>query len=200
MGKFMNGIFFKMVISVVAIFTTNISLGQVFKCIDGDKTFYQSSPCLEGLVTDDINTESTNFYLPDQILLVNEMSLDKSLYPETHLPYEVEMELGSNIQLKTIGVLTDWWKKRPIEILVYDYSSGVKGKLLGSKRFSTYLDNVCGDTFNETCEYPDNQGSATAELKVKVSGKASAIKVQLVGLLSAANKFVILKGIRVYGR
>ena len=192
--------FLKILIYVVAIFTTNTSLAQVFKCIDGDKTFYQSSPCLEGAVTNDINTEATNFYIPQKIFLIKEKSINKSLYPETHLPFKVEIELADRTDIKSVGVLTDWWSKRPVEILVYDYSYGEKGKLLGSQRFPDYLDNVCGYEFNETCEYPDKKGSATAELRVKVSGKVSAIQVKLVGLLSAPNKYVILKGIRVYGK
>lgn len=73
--------------------------------------------------------------------------------------------------------------------------------MLGSGQFLSYLDNVCGYQFDSKCEYPDRQGSATAQLNVQINPRTAPtdILIEIDGLLSPANEFVILKAIRLYG-
>lgn len=133
--------------------------------------------------------------------LLDEISLDVgALYPGKDLPFQKVIALDNN-NLSAIGVLTDWWQKRPTRIQVYEWQDGARGKLLGEARFPTYLENVCGPQFDRRCEWSEHdQSSAIAQLIVPLNEAvtSNAIAIEVDGLLSPANKYVLLMGIRLY--
>ncbi|MBP0021555.1 MAG: hypothetical protein J7647_28880 [Cyanobacteria bacterium SBLK] len=133
--------------------------------------------------------------------IVKTANMDESLYPGRDLPYRTKIDLEGSQNVVGVGILTDWWQKRPTRIQVYEVQNGRRGKLLGRGEFPEYLDRICGRQFNRKCEYPDRDGSARAELKIPFTAIATVeeIEVELDGLLSEPNEFVILFGVRVYG-
>ncbi len=127
-----------------------------------------------------------------------EIKMDKSLHPENDLPHSEIIEIGNLSNLDAVGIITDWWQKRPTKIEVYEWESNHKGKLLGVGEFTSYLDNICGTQFNSKCEYPK---ADKGQLKVPINSPVTttAIMVEIDGLLSPPNQYVLLMGIRIYG-
>ncbi len=136
----------------------------------------------------------------EPIKRIFQIKIDKDLYPDRDLPYLETITLAQDQEIEAVGIITDWWQKRPTEVRVYEGENGQKIRLLGSGGFFTYLDRVCGKSFDSKCEYPDVDGSDTAQLRVDLSQPAtvSELIVEVDGLLSPENEFVILKGIRIY--
>jgi len=157
----------------------------------------QPSQPLSGATDVELSQASTN-----STVLLTRVNLNESLYPGRDLPYRTVINIGTYQRLVAVGVLTDWWQKRPTQIRIYEFRNGRKGALIGTGQFPTYLDRVCGLRFNRKCQVPDRRGSGTALLPVRINSTTnpSAIVVEIDGLLSRENEYVILKGINVYGR
>ncbi|MEM9542445.1 MAG: hypothetical protein AAGA60_23505 [Cyanobacteria bacterium P01_E01_bin.42] len=138
---------------------------------------------------------------PPGARVIKTENMDESLYPGLDLPYRTKVVLEASQSVVGVGILTDWWQKRPTRIQVYEVQNGRRGKLLGRGEFPEYLDRICGRQFNSKCEYPDRNGSARAELKIPFteSSTVGEIEVELDGLLSEPNEYVLLFGVRVYG-
>ena len=127
-----------------------------------------------------------------------ETEMKKSLYPDRDLPHSEIIEIGNLSNLDAVGIITDWWQKRPTKIEIYEWENNQKGKLLGIAEFTSYLENICGPQFNSKCEYPK---ASKAQLKVPINSPVTttSIVVEIDGLLSPPNEFVLLMGIRIYG-
>merc|ERR1711988_1839809 len=99
-----------------------------------------------------------------------------------------------------MGVLSDWWQKRPTSIRVCGDDIPFTHQC-ATKTFAHYASHICGPRGTDKCEYKGSESSpeAVAQMRVPISFNKpmSRIRVTLGGLLSAPNKFVILKGIKV---
>lgn len=133
--------------------------------------------------------------------VIEEVPLNKKLYPvvtsdglDTFFSKVIPLDSGTYVGF--VGLITDWWQKRPTEIRVYEWTNGKKGKLMALKQFLQYDDAVCGDDFQQYCSYPDNpQGRLTVPVNAVVG---SSIVVEIDGLLSIANEYAILKSLQVF--
>ncbi|MCP4370438.1 MAG: hypothetical protein GY797_20350, partial [Deltaproteobacteria bacterium] len=115
------------------------------------------------------------------------------------LPHTEVFSIEDFSKITSVGILTDWWQKRPTKIKVYEWENDRKGEMVGSRDYPHYLTLICGEDFLTQCSYPDKNGSATAQLLIPIETNTQKIAVVLDGLLSAPNKYVIFKGIRLYG-
>ncbi len=126
--------------------------------------------------------------------VIAEVSLNERLYPSATNIFSTTVDLDSAQDITAVGLLTDWWQKRPTEVRVYDNSTGTKGSLLGSTEFFSYDNSICGSDYSSTCKYPDN---SVGRLMVDVSGTVSSVVVEAHGLLSSANGFAQINGVQV---
>ncbi|MDJ1183284.1 hypothetical protein [Roseofilum casamattae] len=196
--------------------TLAFSLGLVFNLAIANRVFGQNCPrlvnymidsqgrCIDldnwGSTTTPVPSRGSSTPAPSGGSTVSEIALDERLYPGKDLPYSKTVSLGDRNNITAIGVLTDWWQKRPTEIRVYESNRGQKGKLVGSADFSTYSDRVCGPQFNRKCRWSDDDEShAVAQLLVPITTPVttSEVVVEVNGLLDRANEYVLLMGIRV---
>lgn len=77
--------------------------------------------------------------------LLDEISLDVgALYPGKDLPWQTVIDLDKNTNVSEIGILTDWWQKRPTRIQVYEWQDGKRGKFLGGARFPSTWKTFAG--------------------------------------------------------
>lgn len=129
--------------------------------------------------------------------LIAEKALNERLHPSATTIFSTTVDLGEAQPIRAVGVLTDWWRKRPTEIRVYDNSTGTKGEMIGYAHFPNYLNAICGEHFNETCRYPENP---VGRLTVKSRGYVSSVVVEAHGLLDAANEYAYFSGVQVLGR
>lgn len=120
------------------------------------------------------------------------------LYPDKDLPYSNNIELDQSYIVSQIGVKSDWWKNRPTKITILDSKSN---KVIAKKIFADYKSNICGYEFKSKCSHPDFNGSATSTLLIKLNKKQrlDQFTLKIEGLLSKANKYVIIKDVRIYG-
>lgn len=120
-------------------------------------------------------------------------SINQRLYPGSIFTHYINF--GSRTFFKNVDLITDWWQKRPTEIRVYQMVDGEKGPLIDVGQYPEYLSQICGPDYNSQCSYPD---AADARLSVDFEGElADGIVIEIEGLLSAPNKFAILKRIEV---
>lgn len=125
--------------------------------------------------------------------VISTTELNKRLYPpEIHSSV---INFSSTVSVGHVDLISDWWLKRPTSIKVYENRDGQKGELLAEKEFLTYDKQVCGDDYQSLCSYPDAPHS---RLSLELGGRSVAgIIVDIEGLLSAGNKFALLKKIIV---
>ena len=135
---------------------------------------------------------ATNTFAADSVLM--EDSINQRLQPDASTHFSHTMTLDSAKLVTSVGVVTDWWQKRPTEIRVYENNNGEKGRLLGSKQYLNYLKNVCGDDFKSVCKYPENP---TARLTAPVNATVDSVIVEVDGLLSAANGYTIIDSLQL---
>lgn len=144
--------------------------------------------------------QPTGNFVDAQGVLLLAVDVPMKLFPDTGLRFEQLVLLNNPRTITSVGVRTDWWRKRPTEVAVYEAVNGQKGRLIGYQQFPNYLNTICGINFDAPCSFPDVDGSATAELRVGVENiQTDRIIIEIDGLLSIANGSVNLKGFAVYG-
>ena len=130
--------------------------------------------------------------------LITEVNINERLYPDAELIYSKSIKLDSPHLISEVGLLTDWWMKRPTEIRVYKNNNGDKGALIGYQQFPNYTANVCGVDFESVCKYPEN---GVARLMVNIQEQpfvSDSIIVELDGLLDKHNEYTIIKSLQVF--
>lgn len=146
------------------------------------------------------NIVATGNFQDTEGALLNYFNVPQDLYPNEGLQFEQLLLLDSPSTLTSVGVRTDWWQKRPTQVAIYTVENGQKGRLIGYQQFPEYLNTICGFNFDSPCSAPDVEGSATAELRIAVENiQTDRVIVEIDGLRSIANQFVILKGFSIYG-
>lgn len=142
------------------------------------------------------------FRFPVGTKVIKTVDINQRLYPSQDLPYCMRINLEATNPLVGVGILTDWWQKRPKKIQVFELQKQQRVKLLGCEEFPDYLNAICGQEFDSKCEHPDRDGSSKAELKVPFDAivMAREIEIELDGLLNEPNEFVLFFGVRVFGR
>ncbi|MEM9103550.1 MAG: hypothetical protein AAGB12_14650 [Pseudomonadota bacterium] len=127
-----------------------------------------------------------------------DVSINERMYPDPNSHFSKVIDLQNEQLVSSVSLLTDWWQKRPTEIRVYravDSANGkIKGKLIGMQEFLTYDNMVCGNDYQSLCSYPD---APVGQLIVPVYANAKSMIVEIDGLLSPANGFVILQSLLV---
>ncbi|RDH41399.1 hypothetical protein [Zooshikella ganghwensis] len=126
--------------------------------------------------------------------VVTAVDIDQRLYPSSNTIFSTTVDLDQPQQISAIGLLTDWWQKRPTEVRVYENNNGVKGKLLGSEQFLTYDNGVCGSNYNAKCNASTNN---IGRLFVPAAATVSSIIVEAHGLLSIPNGYAWVKGVQL---
>lgn len=148
----------------------------------------------------DVKIVATGNFQDAEGARLNYFDVSQDIYPEEGLEFERLLLLDAPRTITSVGVRTDWWQKRPTQVAIYTVENGQKGRLIGYQQFPEYLNTVCGFNFDSRCSAPDVEGSATAELRVAVENiQTDRIIVEIDGIRSITNEFVILKGFSVYG-
>jgi hypothetical protein len=130
--------------------------------------------------------------------LVTEINIHERLFPDAETIYSKNIELDSPQLISEIGLLTDWWMKRPTEVRVYKNNNGEKGAIIGYKQFLNYNANVCGADFESVCKYPEN---GVARLMVTINEQpfvSDSVIVEVDGLLDVNNGYAIIKSFQVF--
>jgi len=131
-----------------------------------------------------------------EYLSVGELPITKQA---GEVPFGIEVVLDPPDRVGSVTVSSDWWMKRPKDLVLFIVDSNNVATQVASFEFPTTLD-ICGPHGDEACSYPDR---AVSRVNIPVVSDivASAVRVQVLTPRNAAgqpNGQVIIEGVVVH--